>query len=83
MQLIFAALGKACDGKRLSPEALGRLAGEYQIFERHRVIVTHRSAREMNSKHGQYQIEIVGAAVDGKWHFRQGELDHLARHACT
>ena len=76
---VFAALGKAMNGKRLSPTTLKCIPkGCGSIVADHEVVITHVSAKEAGHKRGHYLIAMSGP-VTARWTFRSGELESLAR----
>jgi hypothetical protein len=76
---IFAAIGAGMNGRRLHPEVL-ELSDVIATVPGHRVSVEHRKGKTGPSGN-QYVIEVSGARIVGRWPFRSGELEMLAREA--
>ena len=82
LRQVFAAVGKAMDGKRLSPGSLSLIAGIPEtIVSEHSVSISHESGKACGQRKGRYIIRIVGPRVDACWAFRSGQLEALARSA--
>jgi len=82
MQQVFAAIGKVMGSGRLRPELLGEVSSAHgAIVDGHKVHVRHLSRDEIGDRRGRYEVEILGERwLDGgKWTFRSGELERLAR----
>jgi hypothetical protein len=75
----FAASGAGMDDKRLDPEVLNR-TDVSAIVPDHDGSVEHRSGKE-GPRGNHYVIEIRGPRIAGRWSFRSGELERLARAA--
>ncbi len=67
------------DGKRLHPDVL-KLTDVAATVPDHKVTVQHQSG-EAGPRGNHYVIEISGPQTDGRWPFRSGELEILAREA--
>jgi hypothetical protein len=72
LQEIFAAIGSAMGGRRLSPETLKSVQMPNDEFT-----ISHVSAKERGWKRGQYRISMAG----GRWNFSSGRLEKLSRAA--
>lgn len=82
MRQVFAAIGRAMNGKRLSPEIVATMgAADLLAISGHRVTIDHVSASELGAKRGRYTVTISGARIDGRWHFQSGVLEKLASEA--
>jgi hypothetical protein len=79
---MFAAIGNAMDGKRLTPETLERLPTAFgSILPDHQVTVRHVSGKEHGRRKGIYVITVDGHPLGGRWQFTSGELEGLSRDA--
>lgn len=76
---VFAAIGVGMAGKRLHPDVLSR-ANVSATVPDHKVIVQHRKG-ETGPSGNHYVIDISGPRIVGRWPFRSGELEKLAREA--
>jgi hypothetical protein len=72
LQAVFAAIGAAMGGKRLTPETLQSV----QLPD-NRFSVGHVSGNEIGRRKGYYLITIKG----GQWKFTSGRLERLCRSA--
>ncbi|MBR0777003.1 hypothetical protein JQ625_19375 [Bradyrhizobium diazoefficiens] len=72
LQEIFAAVGRAKDGKRLTPATLNlvRMPSEQST-------ISHVARNDLSRKTGCYRISTHG----GDWAFRSGRLEKLCRAA--
>jgi hypothetical protein len=72
LQEIFAAIGRAMAGKRLTPATLQLVKLPDEQFK-----ISHVSGAELGQKKGRYQISMVG----GCWTFQSGALEKLSSAA--
>jgi hypothetical protein len=72
LQEIFAAVGRAMDEKRLTPETLNLVQMPNDQFT-----ISHVARNDFSRKTGYYQISTYG----GRWTFRSGKLERLCRAA--
>jgi hypothetical protein len=81
LQLVLAAIGRAMEGGRLTPQAMARVPGRRgAILPGHEVRLYHLP----KGVAARYVIELVGDRWEGgQWSFRSGELEQLARAACA
>jgi len=80
-QKMFAAIGKAMEGKRLVPETLKNLPDGFgTILPSNQFTVRHVSGKEVGHRKGHYIINVDGPLA-GQWKFFSGELEKLARAA--
>jgi len=77
--MIFAAIGAGMDQKRLHPDVLNRTDVSATV-PGHKVVVQHQKG-EAGPRGNHYVIEISGPRIAGRWPFRSGELEILAREA--
>lgn len=80
LRAVFVAIGSAMAGKRLHPDTLEQVDLRNAIADHH-VAVLHRSAKTAGVTSNHYVIEIDGPRIIGRWPFRSGELETLARAA--
>jgi hypothetical protein len=76
---IFAAIGAGMAGKRLHPDVL-EAADVNATVPKHKVSVEHKKG-EAGPRGNHYVIDITGPQIIGRWSFRSGELEKLAREA--
>ncbi|MBR0964622.1 hypothetical protein JQ554_12810 [Bradyrhizobium diazoefficiens] len=72
LQEIFAAVGRAMEGNRLTPETLKLVRMPNDQF-----MISHVARNDVSRKTGYYQISTYG----GRWTFRSGKLEKLCRAA--
>jgi hypothetical protein len=72
LQEIFAAVGRAMDEKRLTPETLNLVQMPNDQFT-----ISHVARNDFSRKTGHCQISTYG----GRWTFRSGKLERLCRAA--
>lgn len=72
LQEIFAAVGRAMNDKRLTPETL-----ELVRMPNDQFTISHVARNDLSRKSGYYQISTHG----GRWIFRSGKLEKLCRAA--
>lgn len=81
---IFLEIGQAMDGRQLHPNMLEHLSGVvFHVSDQHSAVVKHLSGERAMPGGNRYEITIKGPRIDGKWHFRSGELADLARQAVS
>ena len=81
LRQVFAAIGRAMNGKRLTPETLTLIPdGHGGVVAQHLVAVSHIPGTSRRRR-GHYIITITGPRVDGRWRFRSGEVETLSRLA--
>ena len=77
---VFAAIGDAMAGRRLMPEMLSLIPNTHSsLIPGHSVTVSHVTGKALGKKRGHYIITITGQRVDGRWRFKSGQLERLAR----
>jgi hypothetical protein len=77
---VFAAVGKAMGGKRLAPGTLALVPSAHgSIVPDHLVTVGHVTGKEAGHRRGHFILAITGPRIDGRWSFRSGQLETLAR----
>jgi hypothetical protein len=82
VQITFAAIGRAMDGKRLYPHTLRSIPNAFgSILPGHQVTISHVSGTELGRRKGYYAILVEGPAFGGRWMFFSGRLERLAKAA--
>ena len=81
---VFAALGQAMGGKRLTPKALLAFPNVHgSVLPDHDVVLRHTAGKENRKRKGFYTLEIDGPRFAGRWRFMSGELEVLSRSAAA
>jgi hypothetical protein len=78
---IFAAIGRTMGDASLQPAMLSLTS--YLNIQDHEITVAHISGEQAKPGSNRYSITTKGPAIDGKWAFRSGTLDQLARSAAA
>jgi hypothetical protein len=81
LHAVFAAIDKAMGDAQLQPAVLDRVS--YPIIPDHRITVAHLSGDQAKPGGNRYVVTIEGPVIDGRWTFRSGTLQALARSAAV
>jgi hypothetical protein len=82
VRIMFSAIGKAMDGRRLDPETLNRMPNAFGgILQGHHVTVQRVSEKELGRRKGHYVVTVGGPLYAGQWRFLSSDLEKLARTA--